>query len=287
MYKLNLGCSIDCFGLQKFEDGSYEITKLHDYVDEMTRSMKENGFNSMELSAAGAWNLKEEEENFPCVKEFVKIIRKNGIKLNSVHLPFSLPFWEFASIDEASRKLTVERAKWAISQFEEGEPKYFVIHPGRKFPENAEERKQMLKNLEKSMQELCDSTNAVICIENMTSEGLLNQTSEALELLRNVPKLQMCIDINHMFIETPQEYIEKIGDRIKAIHVSDRDEVKERHMLPGDGILEWNKILGALDKVGYSGEFTYEISIRRRQTPFSVVRENFETLFNNYNSTKN
>ncbi len=286
MYKLNLGCSIDCFGINIFEDGGYEITKLHDYVDEMTRSMKENGFNSMELSAAGAWNLQEEEINFPFVKEFVEIIKKNGIKLNSVHLPFSLPFWEFASIDEDQRKLTVERAKWAISQFEEGNPKYFVLHPGRKFPENPEERQLMLKSLEKSMRELCDSVNAVICVENMTAEGLLNKTSEALELLEKVPKLQMCIDINHMFIESPQEYIEKIGDRIKAIHVSDRDEIKERHMLPGDGILDWNKIIGALEKVGYSGEFTYEISIRRRKTPFDVVRNNFEKLFDNYNASK-
>ena len=286
MYKLNLGCSIDCFGINKFEDGSYEITKLHDYVDEMTRSMKENGVVSMELSAAGAWNLQEEEINFPCVKEFVEIIKKNGVKLNSVHLPFSLPFWEFASLDEDKRKLTVERAKWAISQFEEGEPKYFVIHPGRKFPQNEEERAKMLDNLAKSMKELCDSTTATICIENMTSQGLLNQTSEALELLKKVPNLYMCIDINHMFIETPEEYIEKIGDRIKAIHVSDRDEIQERHMLPGDGILNWNNILGALEKVNYQGEFTYEISIRRRKTPFSVVRENYEKLFRDYNDSK-
>lgn len=286
MYKLNLGCSIDCFGINKFEDGSYEITKLHDYVDEMTRSMKENGVVSMELSAAGAWNLQEEEINFPYVKEFVEIIKKNGVKLNSVHLPFSLPFWEFASLDEDKRKLTVERAKWAISQFEEGEPKYFVIHPGRKFPQNEEERAKMLDNLAKSMKELCDSTTATICIENMTSQGLLNQTSEALELLKKVPNLYMCIDINHMFIETPEEYIEKIGDRIKAIHVSDRDEIQERHMLPGDGILNWNNILGALEKVNYQGEFTYEISIRRRKTPFSVVRENYEKLFRDYNDSK-
>ena len=286
MYKLNLGLSIPCFGLKWLEDKKYQITQLHEYVDEMTKSMKENDFSSMELSTAGAWNLIEEEENFPAVKEFVKIIKRNGVRLNSVHLPFSLPFWEFDSLDEEARKLAVERAKWAISMFEEGEPKYFVIHPGKIGSHDAEERKALLAQLAKSMQELCDSTTATICIENMTGDSVVNQTSEALWLLERVPKLMMVIDINHPFIETPEYFIEKIGNRIKCLHVSDRDEIKERHALPGDGILNWNKIIGALEKIGYNGEFTYEVSLRARKTPLSEIRKNYEKLFENYNASK-
>ncbi len=286
MFKLNLGISIPCFGLKWLEDKKYQITQLHEFVDEMTKSMKENGFSSMELSAAGGWNLKEEEENFPAVKEYVKIIKRNGVRLNSVHLPFSLPFWEFDSPNEDARKSAVERAKWAISMFEEGEPKYFVIHPGKIGSSDPEERKMLLAQLAKSMQELCDCTTATICIENMTGDSVVNQTSEALWLLERVPKLMMVIDINHPFIETPEYFIEKIGDRVKCLHVSDRDEIKERHFLPGDGILNWNKIIGALEKIGYKNEFTYEISIASRKTPLSEVRKNYEKLFENYNASK-
>lgn len=288
MFKLNLGISADCFSYEWIDADKkqYRILKLYDYLDAITKEMKANDFSSMELSTAGAWNLIEEEENFPAVKEFVKIIKRNGVRLNSVHLPFSLPFWEFDSLDEETRKLAVERAKWAISMFEEGEPKYFVIHPGKIGSHDAEERKALLAQLAKSMQELCDSTTATICIENMTGDSVVNQTSEALWLLERVPKLMMVIDINHPFIETPEYFIEKIGNRIKCLHVSDRDEIKERHALPGDGILNWNKIIGALEKIGYKGEFTYEVSLRARKTPLSEIRKNYEKLFENYNASK-
>jgi sugar phosphate isomerase/epimerase len=288
MYKLNLGISTDCFTYEWIDESKkqYKIVKLYDYIDAITKEMKANDFSSMELSVGGAWNLKEEEENFPAVKEFVEIIKKNGVKLNSVHLPFALPFWEFDSLDEDMRKLSVERAKWAIGQFEKGEPKYFVIHPGKIDVEDKEVRWKMMEQLRKSMQELCDSVDATICIENMSRGIMVNSIEEMLWLLEKVPKLMVVIDINHPFIDTPEDFIEKVGSRVKCLHVSDRDEIKERHNLPGDGILKWNKIIGALEKIGYEGEFTYEVSIRSKKYPLSLIRENYEKLFENYNNSK-
>ena len=288
MYKLNLGVSTDCFTYEWLDADKkqYKIVKLYDYIDAITKEMKENGVSSMELSAGGAWNLVEEEENFPAVKEFVQIIKKNGMKLNSVHLPFALPFWEFDSLDEEQRKLSVERAKWAISQFEKGEPKYFVIHPGKLDIQDKDVRWKMMEQLRKSMIELCDSTDATICLENMSRGIMVNSAEEMLWLLEKVPKLMVVIDINHPFIDTPEDLILKVGNRIKCLHVSDRDEIAERHYLPGDGVLNWNNIIGALEKIGYQGEFTYEVSLRARKTPISEIRKNYEKLFEDYNNSK-
>ena len=288
MYKLNLGVSTDCFTYEWLDADKkqYKIVKLYDYIDAITKEMKENGDSSMELSAGGAWNLVDEGENFPGGKEFVQIIKKNGMKLNSVHLPFALPFWEFDSLDEEQRKLSVERAKWAISQFEKGEPKYFVIHPGKLDIQDKDVRWKMMEQLRKSMIELCDSTDATICLENMSRGIMVNSAEEMLWLLEKVPKLMVVIDINHPFIDTPEDLILKVGNRIKCLHVSDRDEIAERHYLPGDGVLNWNNIIGALEKIGYQGEFTYEVSLRARKTPISEIRKNYEKLFEDYNNSK-
>ncbi len=288
MYKLNLGLSADCFTYEWLDADKkqYRIVKLYDYIDAITKEMKANGVSSMELSACGAWNLVEEEENFPAVKEFVQIIKKNGMKLNSVHLPSALPFWEFDSLDEDQRKLSVERAKWAISQFEKDEPKYFVIHPGKLDIQDKDVRWKMMEQLRKSMIELCDSTDATICLENMSRGIMVNSAEEMLWLLEKVPKLMAVIDINHPFIDAPEDLILKVGNRIKCLHVSDRDEIAERHYLPGDGVLNWNNIIGALEKIGYQGEFTYEVSLRARKTPISEIRKNYEKLFEDYNNSK-
>lgn len=284
MYKLNLGCSLGCFDTVIHEDKTYDILPLFDTFKQNVKALKENGFNSIELCPMAGWNYEEEQKYFPLVTKFLDVIKEEGITLNSVHLPFALSFWNFASLDDNKRKFSVEHAKWAMKFFEKVNLKYFVIHPGLR-PKTVEERLPMLDQLVKSMKDICESTPVTICIENMTSVGLLNQTSEAKYVLERVPKLMMVIDVNHPFIETPEDYILKIGDRVKALHVSDRDNERERHCMPGDGVINFNNVIGALEKIGYKGEFTYEVSIDKNQTPFKI-RTNFDTLFENYNNSK-
>ena len=282
MFKPNLGCSINSFKTEIYEDKSYKIIPLFEKFEKTVKELKEYNFNSIEYCPMAGWNLEEEKIAFENVPKFLKILKENGIKVNSVHLPFALYFYDFSSVNEERRKFAVEHAKWAISHFEGVKPNYYIIHygVGAKKDEN---RQPMLEALAKSMKELCDSTNATICIENMTGDGLLNKTSEALWLLERVPKLMMVIDINHPFIETPEYYIETIGSRVKAIHVSDRDAERERHWLPGEGILNWNKIISALEKICYKGEFTYEVGVGRGAYSAKQIKENYEKLFGEYN----
>ena len=283
MYKLELGVSIDCFGLKWLDGGKYQITQKHEFVDEMTKAMNKNGVATMELSTAGCWNLQEENENYSAVKEYVKIIKRNGVKLNSVHLPANLPFWDFGTLNEEKRKLSVERAKWAIGHFEEGEPNYFIFHPGTTTSQDPSVREKMLEALAKSMQEICDSTSATICIENMPRGELINKASEAVWLLERVPKLMMVVDVNHPFLDTTEDFILAVGDRIKCLHISDRDSEGEKHWLPSRGILDWNKVIGALEKVKYQGKFTYEVALERDNVSISQIKENYEKLFAEYN----
>lgn len=282
MFKPNLGCSINSFKTEIYEDKSYKIIPLFEEFEKVVKDLKENDFNSIEYCPMAGWNFEEEKAAFENVPKFLDIVKQNGIKVNSVHIPFALYFYDFSSVNEERRKFAVEHAKWAISHFEGVKPNYYIIHYGVGAKKD-EGRQPMLEALAKSMKELCDSTNATICIENMTGDGLLNKTSEALWLLERVPKLMMVIDINHPFIETPEYYIETIGSRVKAIHVSDRDAERERHWLPKQGILDWNKIIGALDKIGYKGEFTYEVGVGRGAYSAKQIKENYEELFNEYN----
>lgn len=283
MFKPNLGCSINSFKTEIYEDKSYKIIPLFKEFEKTVKELKEYNFNSIEYCPMAGWNLEEEKIAFENVPKFLKILKENGIKVNSVHLPFALYFYDFSSLDEERRKFAVEHVKWAMDFFDSVKPNYFIVHygVGAKKDEN---RQPMLEQLAKSMKELCDYCKATICIENMTGDGLLNQTSEALWLLERVPKLMMVIDINHPLIETPEDYILKIGSRVKAVHVSDRDEIKERHWLPGKGVLNWNKIIGALDKIGYKGEFTYEVGLSRGACSIKDIKENYEKLFEDYNN---
>lgn len=282
MYKLKLGMSLNCYGIKWLDEKRYKITFREEELLEKTKQMSELGFDGAELVTLGPWNREEEIENYPLVRRAVEILNDRGLKLNTVHLPFACLFWEFSSLDEEYRKASVESVKWAISHYEGNMPNCFVIHPDKK-PACVEERPARLEQLKKSMYEICEFVPANVCVENMTNDGMLNVSSEALELLDAVPKLNMVIDVNHPLFESPVHYIEAIGRRIKNVHISDRDEVKERHYMPGEGILPWQEIIGALDKVGYNGVFNFEVN--SNYTPLEV-KNCYEKLFKEYNNER-
>ena len=130
----------------------------------------------------------------------MELIKDYGIKMPTVHLPFACLDWRFASLDENARKESVEAFKWAVDFYENNMPNCFVIHPDPK-PEKVEDRPFCLEQLTKSMAEICEFSPAYVCVENMTADGLLNVSSEALNLLKQVPKLNMTIDVNHALFE--------------------------------------------------------------------------------------
>ncbi|MBQ3234591.1 MAG: sugar phosphate isomerase/epimerase [Clostridia bacterium] len=279
MFKPRLGMSLDCFGIKWLDDKHYKITFREEELKTKTKAMKEFGFDGAELVTLGPWNRQEEKENYHYVRDAVKIVKDNGLTLNTIHLPFSCQLWNFTSLDEEERKASVESVKWAVSHYENNMPACFVIHPDQR-PKTEDERPARLEQLVKSMYEICEFVPANVCVENMTNDGMLNVSSEALKLLEAVPKLNMVIDVNHPLTESPVHYIEQIGSRIKNVHISDRDEVKERHYMPGEGILPWMEIISALDKVGYSGVFNFEVS--SKYAP-AEVKECYERLFSEYN----
>jgi len=282
MYKLRLGMSLDCFGIKWLDEKRYKITFREEELLSKTKQMSELGFYGAELVTLGPWNREEEIENYPFVRRAVEIVKDSGLKLNTIHLPFSCLLWNFTSLDEKERKASVESVRWAISHYENNMPNCFVLHPDTK-PNSDEERPARLEQLKKSMYEICEFVPAKVCVENMTNNGMLNVSSEAKELLDAVPKLNMVIDVNHPLTESPVHYIEEIGSRIKNVHISDRDELKERHYMPGEGILPWQEIMGALEKVGYNEIFNFEV--KSTYSPLEV-KNCYEKLFKEYNDER-
>ena len=104
---------------------------------------------------------------------------------------------------------------------------------------------------------------------------------EALEIIKraDIKNLKICLDTNHFLKEKTEDAIMALGEEIKTLHVSDGDYINERHWLPGKGKIDWNAVIGALQKVGYEGVFNYEVDKQTAET----IKENHKMLFDNYN----
>ena len=107
-----------------------------------------------------------------------------------------------------------------------------------------------------------------------------------LTLISANDKLRVFFDTNHLLKGDNADFIRKIKNKIITLHVSDYDNVNERHWLPGEGVINWEDVLNALKEIDYNGIWMYEISlglprtiIRERELTFKDFYDNATSLF--------
>ncbi len=196
-----------------------------------------------------------------------------GIEIWSVHLAFS-PFEEIdpSSLNEEKRSCSVERQKEVILRAGNAGIRHFIVHASGE-PIPVEERRDRMEQAKKSLRALAEAAakvNAVVCVEDLPRTCLGRSSYDMLELLKADSRLRCCFDTNHLLGEYIPDFIRKVGDRIVTTHISDYDFWNERHLLPGEGKIDWKELYETLLSVGYQGPWLYEVDF---EAPWCVVRE--------------
>ena len=122
-----------------------------------------------------------------------------------------------------------------------------------------------------SLKPYCEEYGIRIAVENMwqhdANRKIIHSTcSTPAEFARYVDALDSkyfigCLDIGHAFLvgEDPATFIESLGaSRLKALHVHDVDGVLDNHTVPYQGKVDWESVMHALARIGYTGEMNYE-----------------------------
>ena len=206
--------------------------------------------------------------DFEAIAQYAK---EGGVELWSFHLPFAA-YTNVASPDESVRQEAVRILSDYIAKAAAIGIKIYVIHPSVGANPD-EERALRIACAKKSLAQLAqvaDDHGGVLAVEDLPRTCLGRNSYELLELISADPRLRVCFDTNHLLMEDPAEFVRKVGDKIVTIHVSDYDYLNERHWLPGEGDLQWDRILEALQEVGYSGPWLYELAF---ESPRSMQRE--------------
>lgn len=201
-----------------------------------------------------------------------KLAEKYGIELWSLHLPIA-PQEHY---DVSNKFATVEAMAYQTELIKRACEtmgiKHFVIHSGGE-PIREEDREDRVKLAGEKLSVLADLTaqyGADMCIEVLPRTCLGRDSDEILAMLAYDDRLRVCFDVNHVFRESEVDFVRKIGSKIATTHISDRDNINERHWLPGEGILDWNAILDVLNEVGYNGVWMYEIGFG---IPKTILRD--------------
>jgi sugar phosphate isomerase/epimerase len=183
--------------------------------------------------------------------------------------------------DDAQRAASVQYVKDCVTMVKELDGQIITIVPstvGKVEPDGTpDEDWQWAVDSLKQIHEHATAAGIRMGIEglNRFETYFVNRGDQALALADAVaPDVGVCLDAFHMNIEEIDFYqaIRDAGDRLIDFHVADNNR-----MACGMGALDWPKIIGTLQDVGYDGALTVEFVAPVDRTPANQFPDAIET----------
>jgi len=145
-----------------------------------------------------------------------------------------------------------------------------VIHPTDRFP--VEQTRSRIQALRDSLRELLAFANRQgvrLALENMPSLVEMQVFDSVLE---EFPDLGVCYDTSHAQLSgNTFGILQRYQDRIITTHISDNLGREDDHMLPYEGVIEWDEFAYYFGRVKQLQCFMLEVEVRRSR--FKDTRE--------------
>lgn len=235
-----------------------------DFSQKEFDEFKSNGIDYIELGS-GFFGKKTQVEKEALAGDLKQKADKAGIKIWSIHLPFSRVF-DISTLNDEDRNNMIRECSDMMALCKPLNPQKYVIHASAE-PISDQERADRLRNSIASLKilnETAKQQNAQLAVECLPRTCLGNTAAELLSIVNEVGNgIGIGFDSNHLLQEKPEEFVAKVGNKITTVHMSDYDGLDERHWLPGTGIINWTNVVAELVKSGYKGPFMFEASRRK------------------------
>lgn len=201
------------------------------------------------------------------MEKWVSLARELGLYYQSFHAPFGQVWkmWEEGEIGDAVEKelcdCLSDAAKYGVPivvahafiGFDRHEPTEIGIVRFARVAEHAK------------------AVGVKLALENTEGEEYLAALMDALS---NNPAVGFCIDTGHeMCYNRSQDMIGKYADRVIATHLNDNMGITDpdnitwhddAHLLPFDGKADWEGIVARMQKAGYRGDLTFELTSKNK-----------------------
>ena len=122
----------------------------------------------------------------------------------------------------------------------------------------------------KRFKTICDyamSKGIKVAFENTKISGY----QEA--ILDNIdnPNVGICFDSGHFHCHFKDQFdFERFKDKIMCVHIHDNFGIKDEHLVPFDGTLDYDLVLNGLREANYQGDMTLELCYRNDYLNMSV-----------------
>lgn len=240
----------------------------------------EAGFDAIDADLCEGGFFYGDEDVATICKHF-QYVKDSGLLLNGVHLPFG-GSRNIAHLDDATRDEAIKQHLEMIKTLDAYLPRCYIIH-GSWEPVPDDEREEGLRRMADALNYMQKQTKTPIAVEDLPRTCLLNTSAEMLRAVEMLDEPHFCLDVNHFLQEKTEDAIPPVGQWIITTHISDHDYENERHWMPTCGKIDWMKVIAALEQANYHGVWNYELR-DDEYTSYRDIKENFDTLFAQYNA---
>lgn len=233
--------------------------------EEIVGMLSASGFDAIDFPLQLEKSYPANEKYF---REIKTIADSRGLNFNQTHAPFKPNILNDNRIEDKIHK-TINAMKFTNIL----EAPIIVIHPLQSltYTENADKLFDLNMEFFNELIPYAKKYGLKIAMENLHQKNergkiVRSVCSSPDEYIRYLSKLNSeyvvaCLDIGHAILcnEDPATFIEQLGDKLKALHIHENDEINDLHFLPyACGTADWERISKALKNIGYQGDFTFE-----------------------------
>lgn len=211
------------------------------------------------------------------VQEIASIGRRLGVEFRQSHLPY---YDIFGANSEDKIVLMEELIRRSIIASGVLGVKWAVAHPGTVYTAGHDVNASLTQNLTYYSRHLETAKQAGvgIALENdfeyrsAPYQRIFAASVEELCALCDAfasPLIGICYDFGHANLTGGfhKQNLTRIGKRLKAVHVQDNNGMKDQHLMPFFGNIDWAEAMAELATCGYEGDLTYEIQEFGRFVP--------------------
>ena len=214
---------------------------------ERIRLIKEAGFTATSIwweDEDTPWQIKK--ENMP------QLVRDMGLLLENIHVPFNESGALWSEQKAVRSDIIHSHIQWLEACAEYQIP-IMVMH----LTEEGNHPAPNAYGLESLLQlvKVAEELKVTIAIENTQRSDNVPYVLDIIES----NYLGFCYDSSHYNLTDKQDFylLEKYGERLVTTHLSDNDGLKDRHWLPGHGVIDWAMVAKYFPE-SYQGCLTLE-----------------------------
>jgi sugar phosphate isomerase/epimerase len=214
------------------------------------------------------------------VSELGAWFRSSKIQAFSMHAPLfpdremgrdGTPAVNVLHPDKARRIDAMDEIKRALEAAEHIPMRYLIVHLGNRSdtwsPRSIEYALTALEHLGA----FAGPLGVRLLVENILNEPTTPEHLQLILQMGHLDNIGVCLDLGHAHISPGiQEAIGVLGDRIVSLHVHDNHGVRDEHLWPGEGTVDWSAVNTALKGLAKPPAAVLEIAHAPDDSPSAI-----------------